>query len=421
MNILFLAPYLPYPARGGGETRIYQLLRHAAARHAVQLLALTPPNAPPAALQPAIQALQQFCKVQTFPAVPHTIGRRLRTLACSTMPDMVLRGRQPRFAAALETLLQGAAFDVVQAESIEMAQYGRGQLARRQDISGRRPLFCYDAFNAEYLLQRRAFFNDLRHPRALPAAGYSLAQWAKLRRYERRLGHSFDLIFAVSAAEGQVLARLTRVPTEVVPNGVDTAFFRRADARMPREAAPGTPGAPMLLFTGTLDFRPNVDAVVWFARDVWPALRARSPDLRFCVVGQRPVPAVRALGGEPGIHIVGPVDDTRPWFTAAAVYILPMRIGGGVRLKLLETWAMQTPCVTTTLGAEGVAGFAAGEHALVADDPPAFATAVARLLDDRALAARLASAGRALVERSYDWRALVERMEQAWIKARSRD
>jgi len=410
LNILFLAPYLPFPPHGGGQLRIYHLLRHAAERHHVHLLSLAHSE-----YDPEIDRhLRQFGPVDVFPAPRHSAGRRLRALLRSSTPDMVLRGRAELFEAQLRQLLQSKRFDVVQAESIEMAQYGRSFAPAGRSS----PLFCYDAFNAEYLLQRRAFTTDLRRPRRWPAAGYSLIQWRRLLRYERGLRHHWDLILAVSEADRTVLRRLVQdTPIELVPNGVETAFFRPEEPR----ALPAPGATPYLLFTGTLDFRPNVDALRWFAHSIWPKLRSRRPDLRFYVAGQRPAPEVQALGALPGITVAGPVDDMRPWFNHAAAYVLPMRVGGGVRLKLLETWAMGLPCVTTSLGAEGVEGFVPGTHALVADTPGAFVEAVEGLLDDRALAKGLAAAGRALVVEHYDWRAIAGRLEAAWNEHLARD
>jgi glycosyltransferase involved in cell wall biosynthesis len=194
----------------------------------------------------------------------------------------------------------------------------------------------------------------------------------------------------------------------MVPNGVDTDFFRRDS-----HAAPDA-DTPYVLFTGTLDFRPNIDAVSWFAHQVLPLIRAELPDLRFVVVGRSPTPAVRALDRLPGVAIVGEVSDVRPWFNRCAVYVVPMRIGGGVRLKVLEALAMELPVVATHMGAEGVEGLHSGIQALLADKPAEFAAEVCRVLRDRALAQRLGTAGRALVVERYDWRAIVPRMIAFW-------
>ncbi len=415
MKVLFLAPYLPYPPRGGGQLRIFHLLRLAAERHDVHLLTLVHGDPSSAGNAAALARLRELCAVDAVPAPVHTSTRRLRALTLSTLPDMVLRGHEPRFTIAHRSLLPRERFDIVQAESIEMAQYGRpvAHAGKPYQRHGQLPLFCYDAFNAEYVLQRRAFLTDLRHPRKLPAAAYSLLQWRKLLRYERGLARNFDLVLAVSEPDRRIIQRASPdVPIAVVPNGVDTDFFQFRHPRSVHRAA--SEHRPYLLFTGTLDFRPNIDAVRWFVDAIWPRVRTRSPGLEFCVVGQRPAPDIMALSSSPGVRVVGPVEDVRPWFEGASAYVLPMRVGGGVRLKLLETFAMGLPCVTTSLGAEGLAGLKAGMHALVEDTPDGFATAIERLLADRPLARRLAESGRRLVVLDYDWRAVARRMEDAW-------
>lgn len=402
MRVLFLTPYLPYPPRGGGEQRMYHMLRHVAARHEVHLLSFGAPDA-------TIEPLREFADVQMVAPPTHHIARRLRTLLFSATPDMALRGRDTQFNELVHHTLHQHAFDVVQCESIEMAQYG--MLERGSGTATKRPLWCYDAFNAEYQIQRRAFFTDLRRIRTWPVAGYSLIQWRKLLRYERRLAQLFDLVLAVSEADRTVLRKLSRLPVELVPNGVDTKHFRHRNGEQSQQ-----PSKPSLLFTGTLDFRPNIDALQWFVEMVWGRLHSRRPDLSFRIVGQRPSDQVRRLGQIPGIEVIGPVDDVRPWFEQATAYVLPMRVGGGVRLKLMETWAMGTPCVTTHMGAEGVAGFEPGIHALVADTPEVFLQHVERMLDNPKLRRSLARAGRELVEERYDWQPIIVGMEQAWSR-----
>lgn len=377
---------------------MYQFIRHAAREHEIWLLAFSPNEAATAAMSP----LRDLCEVVTVPAPTRSSLDRLRTTLFSPLPDMALRGRSAAFEVALSQLVARVPFDVVQAESIEMAQYGR-QRAQAQ------PLYVYDAFNAEFVLQRRAFTTDLRIPRKLPAAGYSLIQWQKLRAYEIALRRRFGGMFAVSNEDAAILGGLTApLPIGVVPNGVDTAFFQRA-ARFTPEA-----DTPYVLFTGTLDFRPNIDAVTWFAQQVLPLIRAQQPDVRFAVVGRNPTAAVRDLARLPGVEIVGEVPDVRPWFERSAAYVVPMRIGGGVRLKVLEALAMEMPVVATRMGVEGVEGLAGGVHALLADRPTEFAAEVCRALGDRDLARQLGIAGRALVVERYDWQAIVPRMIALW-------
>jgi sugar transferase (PEP-CTERM/EpsH1 system associated) len=410
MHILLLAPYPPYPPRSGGALRIYNLLRGLAQRHHVTCLTFVPDAQALMALEP----LRACCRVVTVWGLPRrsTLARTWTTLA-SPQPDMALRNASPAYRAALRWLLRTQQYDIVQAESIEMAGYG----LLAADTSARLVL---DQFNAEYVLQQRAALNDLRHPggaRRLLAGGYSLAQWAKLAAYERRMLRAYQQVVTVSAEDRAALLRLLRrdqraqppCAISVVPNGVDTAFFAPQPAPALSDAQP-----PTLVFTGTLDYRPNVDAARWFAAEVLPRIRAVRPEVRVLLVGRTPGPAVRSLHDGTTIIVQGDVPDVRPAIAGAAVYVVPMRIGGGIRLKLLEALAMEAPVVCTSMGAEGVNELRHDEHLLLADTPADFAAAVLRLLADPAEGRRLGSAGRRLAQQHYDWDVIVPRLEASY-------
>jgi glycosyltransferase involved in cell wall biosynthesis len=318
---------------------------------------------------------------------------------------MALRNAGPAYRAALDDLLRSQSFDIVHAASIEMAGYG---LQARHSGAA----LVIDEFNAEYVLQRRAALNDLRRgyqPRALLGGGYSLLQWLKLAAYERQLLAAGDALIAVSEEDRRALRRLSSAGRiAIVPNGVDCTYFQ------PQSADTGA--TCDLVFTGTLDFRPNIDAVLWFAHEVLPLVRTARPDVRFVVVGRNPAPVVRALHDGRSIAVLGEVPDVRPAIAAAAAYVVPMRIGGGVRLKLLEALAMQAPTVSTCMGAQGVAGLEQSQHLLLADQPPTFARALLSLLDQPAWARCLGSQGRALVQARYDWQVIVPRLEQVYAE-----
>ncbi|NTU78254.1 MAG: glycosyltransferase [Chloroflexales bacterium] len=407
MNILLLAPYPPYPPRGGGALRIYNLVRGLAARHELTLLSFVPDQAAVGALAP----LRELCRVATVIGPPprSLAGRALTTIG-SPLPDMALRNASRPYAAALSRLLASGRYDVVQAESIEMAGYAL--MAR-----GMGPRLVLDQFNAEYLLQRRAALADLRRglglrPRAMAGGLYSLAQWRKLARYEARLLRELDCVLVVSEDDRAALSSLAREAAPrlaVVPNGVDTALVRPGPVR-------GDLGPATMAFTGTLDYRPNLDALRWFVSEALPLIRRRRADARLLVVGRAAGRAAHALAGE-AVEVVGEVPDVAPYIDGAALYVVPMRIGGGSRLKLLEALAMEAPVVSTPMGVEGVAGLRDGEQLLIADSPRAFAEAALRLMADPDLGRRLGAAGRAHVAARYDWSAIIPRLEQAYASA----
>lgn len=418
MKILFLSPYPPYPPYGGGAMRMYQIIRGLARRHTLTCLTFVPG----AAAEQALAPLHDLCRVVPVYGPAHRSAlRRAWTTLVSPLPDMALRNASPAFRTVLYDLVTRERFDVVQAESIEMAPY-LADLSRNRTILPffNRPWLVLDQFNAEYVLQKRAALTDLRsvltrsNPVRRGAGGlYSLIQWVKLARYERRLMRACDMTIVVSEEDRQALERIGGTRFTIVPNGVDTDFFCRAALAHERRAPlPFT--IPVLVFSGTLDFRPNVDALVWFVESVLPKIHTHRPDVRLLVVGRRPAPVLCRLAEQGRIVLTGEVADVRPYLAGATVYIVPMRIGGGIRLKVLEAFALEMPVVSTALGVEGVAGLYDGTHFLLADTPQQFADAILRLLDDPAAGRVLGAAARELAIAGYDWKAIIPRLEAAY-------
>ncbi len=395
LKLLFLTPQLPYPPEQGAAIRNYNLILEAAKRHEVDLLSFAPVGADTRPMEAVCRA------VRAVPAPSRSRRERLMALLTSSLPDMAWRLRSEAFARALEEMLAEGAYDLVQVEGIEMAPYGLMALAHRK---GSRPKMIYDAHNAEYLLQRRAFETDLRHPKRWPSALYSLIQWRRLARFERCVCRLADAVVAVSEADAAALRAWCREVPLVVPNGVDVARYHPGlGDTLPLEH-------PAIVFTGKMDFRPNVDAILWFYDSVWPLVRREAPGAVFYVVGSSPHRALDRLRADPSVRVTGYVADILPYFGGADVYVVPMRIGGGTRLKVLEAMAAGLPLVSTRLGAEGIR-LLEGEHALLADDPKAFAEAILCLLRDRARAAALGRAARAFVMAHYAWEHLTPAFE----------
>jgi glycosyltransferase involved in cell wall biosynthesis len=197
------------------------------------------------------------------------------------------------------------------------------------------------------------------------------------------------------------------VPITVVPNGVDLAAYEELGEAVYYD----------LLFTGKMDFRPNIDAVLWFGRSVLPLILERRPGATFAIVGQRPHPRLDVLRDTPGVTITGYVDDVRPYLAGARVYVAPLRVGGGTRLKLLEAMAMGKPIVSTTVGAEGFP-VVNGQELILADEPENFAREVLDLLENPTRRARLAATGRAFAQANYGWDKLVPQLEKIYHNRR---
>jgi glycosyltransferase involved in cell wall biosynthesis len=321
---------------------------------------------------------------------------------------MALRCWTPAMRELVQETLTRESFDVVEVEGIEMARYWL-HAAQSPDLRQRARLSVFDEHNAEYVLQQRAFETDMRWPSKWLGALYSFIQWRKLVGYEHRCLRAFDVVVAVSETDRDALLRLVPdLNIHVVPNGIDTDF------NAPRVSL--TEPAPALVFTGTMDFRPNVDAVTWFCADILPLIKEQVPDVRFTIVGVNPKKAVQRLADDPAATVTGWVPDVRPYIEAAAVYVVPLRMGGGTRFKVLEAMALGVPIVSTRVGCEGI-DLVPGEEALLADEPAAFAAAVVSLLRDPARGVEMTRRARRRVEERYDWRMIVPRLAALYERA----
>ena len=224
-----------------------------------------------------------------------------------------------------------------------------------------------------------------------------------LHRYERAVAHRADQSLFVSDAEAEMFRRAGGVEgcaIAALDNGVNLDYFR-ADGDF--DPVP-SPGSPLLVFTGQMDYRPNIEAVESFAHQVLPLLRAEHPGATFAIVGRNPVPQVQALAALPGVIVTGGVPDVRGWLAAADVVVAPLRIARGIQNKVLEAMAMGRPVVASPQAAEGIDA-RNGEHLLVAPDAQGEARAVLDLLADPTRAAALGAAARQRVQQRYDWAA----------------
>jgi glycosyltransferase involved in cell wall biosynthesis len=232
---------------------------------------------------------------------------------------------------------------------------------------------------------------------------YSELNWRKLRREELETYRKSDGVYFCSTNDEQRLrGQLFKTPTAVIPNAADVNFYK------PRAVESHT-YARTVLFFGHLSYRPNTDGVDYFVREIWPLVTQVHPDACFKIVGARPSPAMLALAG-PQIEVKGFVADLRPDLADSAVIVVPLRLGGGTRLKIVEAMSMGKAIVSTTLGAEGIEAVP-GRDLLVEDQPAAFAAAINRLLANPALAARIGDSARQLAVERYAWSAAAMQLE----------
>ena len=408
MNILLITPQLPYPPRQGATIRNFNLLRSLSQRHTVDLLSFAAPGDDETA--PSI--LHTLARrVHIIPQPERGIARRGLDTLTQALPDMALRLESAPMYTALTRWLDDGAYDIVQTEGIELAQYGQFAADRKDARS--RPLWIFDNHNCEYLLQKRAAVTDLKHRKRWLAGLYSVAQWQKLVRYERRICRNADVVLAVSRQDASALAQLSRrVDVQVIVNGIEMEEFRWSP---PRAAA-----SPVLVFTGKMDYRPNIDAALWFGRRVLPLIQRKQPAIRFQIVGMHPHPRLDELRSNPAVEITGMVADTKPYIAAASVFVIPMRVGGGTRFKVLEAMALGAPIVSTTLGVEGI-DVTPGEELRIGDTPDQFAAATLEILADLAQQGRealaLSRAGRRFVEARFAWEQIIPQLEAVYRNA----
>jgi len=388
--------------------RNYYLIANLAARHEIDLLTVVESEDELRCSTP----LTTLChRIEGVTVPKRGLPRRAADTLLSPWPDMGLRLWSPAFAAKLNTWLAEGDYDVVQAEGIELARYVLQEAGnkKRHAIRRRSAQYVFDDHNCEYLLQQRMFETDLRLPRRWMGAAYSFAQWRKLRAFEASICRAADHVLAVSDADAAALQRLApKLDVTVVPNGIDVESYAA-----PPPSFHGRREAD-LVFTGTMDFRPNVDAALWFAQEVLPLIRQEEPGVRFVVVGQKPHRRLDTLRGRDDVTLTGAVADTRPYIAQAAVYVVPLRMGGGTRFKILEAAAMSKAMVSTSLGCEGFA-VENGRQLVIADSPREFADAVNALLRDPARRERLGVNARALAI-AYDWKNIIPRMERVYVK-----
>jgi glycosyltransferase involved in cell wall biosynthesis len=380
MRVLFLTQVLPHPPDSGPKIRTWNLLA-SLGRHAEVTLVSFVRGGPP-----DIRAFKGMCRAVHTVEMRRGFARDVWHLARSVVTGRaftIVRDERAAMRALVQRLAARERFDVVHADQVYMAQYA-------MDVDGARRVL--DAHNALWLLYRRLA--------ALATAGpwrLLLTRESRLMRaYEAQICRDFDAVISVSAADKEALEAAMGGPSRiaVVPIAVDT------DALGPVRR----PDADRILHIGTMYWPPNVDAVRWFAETIYPRIRARRPAVRLDVVGARPPRAIRRLARPgTGITVTGYVADPTPWLERAAVAVVPLRVGSGMRVKILEAFAHGIPVVTTSIGCEGIA-LEPGRHALVADTPDEFAAATLRVLEDAELADALAREARALVEARYSQR-----------------
>src|SRR5688572_6465273 len=367
------------------------MLRALKRQHRVTYLTLDNGSAAPDAAELA----QEYC--YDLVRVPFHEAKRLsprfwfELLAnvASPLPYAIAKYRSDRLRKEIQDAVRDRGIDVAVCDF----------LAPSQNVPGRRPCrTVHFQHNVE-----AAIWGRHADVRANPLSrAYFREQWRRVERFERVECRRFDHIVAVSRTDAIAIERdygITGVSD--VPTGVDTEYFR-PDRRAPLEPR-------NLVFTGAMDWLPNEDGISWFVYEVLPLIHERMPDVTLTIVGRNPPPLIRELAArDQRLRVTGSVPDVRPFMESGAVFVVPLRVGGGTRLKIYEALAMERALVSTTIGAEGLP-LEDGVHAVIADGAAQFAAAVLRLLSDPQRAAALARTGASYVRSNFGWDRAAER------------
>jgi sugar transferase (PEP-CTERM/EpsH1 system associated) len=382
-DVLFLAHRMPYPPDRGDRIRAFNVLKYLSERHRVHLISFVDEQRD----MPRKSGLAPFTASRS---VMWRSKSRLKALAESLMqrrPGSLTSFDHRDMHAAVEDILLRRSIDTIYVFSSQMAQYlpSRGRQRVIMD-------FC-DMDSAKFA----TYAKDARGPmRWLMRREANL-----LLQFEKQVANRVDASVFVSEAEADLFRERTGASNvQVIENGIDTVFFD-PDARFKHVEISGR----LIVFTGQMDYRPNVDAVTWFANSILPHVQARFPDARFAIVGRNPSDAVKALGKIEGVTVVGEVPDVRGWLAAASCVVAPLKLARGIQNKVLEAMAMARPVVASAPAAEGI------DHQntiLTGKSVGDIADAVVTVLSDAQLAADLGRRARSQVQERYGWAARLE-------------
>ena len=379
MRVLYFCPHQVWPTNTGARLRNFHLANAVGSCQSVTLLQILQPGQ--AVLTSPPNNFERVLSVEKSRS--YTVGKVLRGMI-GPVPVTVLNYTAASVNRYLKEILENGNFDLVQLESVHLISY----LKTIRSMASK-PRVVLDWHNIESELMER-YACSTKNPAKRIVANRTASLLAKV---ELEALASCNAHTVVSEREKEKL--INRCPSatiKVIPNGVDTASFQGEN-----QAADQT----SLLFVGSMDYHANEEAMLWFFHEVWPKLSADLPELKFVVAGRNPSAAVKQMSSE-RVKVTGTVDDVRPYYDSAAAVIVPLRVGGGTRLKILEAMAAGVPVISTRLGAEGLKVID-GKNILLADSPADIQKAVQRVVGDKQLRTSLAGAARQLVRSNYDW------------------
>jgi len=389
-RILWIKTSPLHPLDRGGDLRTYHMLRVLSATHHVTFAGMVDNEVRRAGIARSGEYSSEAHWVDHLDhpkGSPAFLWGALVNAVFGSLPYSVERYRSQRLHDLVLQLLKGQSFDWVVCDFIFPAASLPMEAIRK---SGAKMIVFQH--NVESLIWKRRADNAKG-----VTAPYWRSQYRRMEKFERTACEQFDGVIAVSAKDAAIMRDEWRLPKVLghVPTGVDAEYFKAVERTLP--------SPPRIVFLGSMDWHANADAVIWFANEAWPLIRPQHPDATFCIVGRQPLAEVLALQNESqGIHVTGSVPDVRPWLRSATAMVVPLRVGGGTRLKILEAMAAEVPVISTAVGAEGLP-FTHNEEILLAETAAEFAGSVHILLSDSLKAQSLSRAASSAVERDHGW------------------
>ena len=396
MKLLVIYPYAPWPLDRGTYQRTFHLLKALALHHEVDFIALTEEQDD---IEEKRAVFSGFCREVEFIPFAHPPWQKLFPQRLfNPLPSNVQHWQSPAVAAAINHRLTPGRYDLVHICDLVLMPY---VLPHQHHTP-----FVVDRSRVD--LQ----FQIMEHKTLRFSARERLLRWesyAKLWLYEKKLARE-ALLEIVCGPDDEVFLHQhvdPKAPVMVVANGVDLDYFHPSSAPDARAVE------PTVIFCGAMDYSPNIDALRWFFESIHGKLLRLCPAVRILIVGKNPLEEVKNYGSRPGVTVTGGVPDVRPYYRRAWLQMVPLRIGGGTRLKIVESLAIGTPVVSTTIGAQGLE-LKHGENILLADDPDSFAHGISQALSDPALLRSIEENGITTATARFGWPAIGASLAQRY-------
>jgi len=401
VKILVLTPNLPYPLNNGGLIRVYHLIVNLGKEHDITVICKEPDN------EKQTYGLNVLRNAGiTIETVPIAINQKAHLKRFYQLLSLFSK-RPYQFKQYYSTAMQKKidkhlkeySYDALLVEFSQMGYY-----TLDTDIPS-----LVDQHNVEYEIMRRTYETEQNWLRKYLAYN----EWKKYHHQEIENCKKFSACVTTSRRDAEILQeRAPELHCHVVPNGVDSTFFT------PNEAS-GSPveDGNMILFTGTISYYPNVEGILWFYKSIWPLIIEKRPQTVFCIAGKSPSAEVQAIADtDESVIVTGLVDDMRDYYNRASVVVVPLRVGGGTRLKILEAMSMSKAIVSTSIGAEGIE-HTNGTNISIKSSPQEFSDAVVEILNDSVLRKELGRNARDLIDAKYDWVAVGEKLSGIFEQA----